>query len=84
MVLPNLATLRIGVYDENSKLLGHRVLPVEGIRPGTNRFTYYIVKENCTKCISLLKDPTCFLLMDPTHYLLMDTRFLDDTPMCDL
>ena len=35
MVLPNLAIVRIGVYDEQSKsLIGHRVLPVEGLRPG--------------------------------------------------
>ncbi|XP_041352677.1 1-phosphatidylinositol 4,5-bisphosphate phosphodiesterase beta-1-like [Gigantopelta aegis] len=34
IVLPNLATLRIGVFEETGKLIGHRVLPVEGLRPG--------------------------------------------------
>ncbi|XP_050405762.2 1-phosphatidylinositol 4,5-bisphosphate phosphodiesterase beta-1 isoform X2 [Patella vulgata] len=34
VVLPNLATLRIVVYEETGKLIGHRVLPVEGLRPG--------------------------------------------------
>ncbi|XP_035216408.1 1-phosphatidylinositol 4,5-bisphosphate phosphodiesterase classes I and II-like [Stegodyphus dumicola] len=34
VVLPDLACLRIAVNDDNGKLLGHRVLPVVGLRPG--------------------------------------------------
>ena len=34
VVLPNLAHLRFCVYDENGKMLGHRVIPVRGLRPG--------------------------------------------------
>jgi phosphatidylinositol phospholipase C beta len=34
VVLPELAVLRIAVFDESQKLLGHRVLPVVGLRPG--------------------------------------------------
>ena len=34
MVLPTLATLRLVACDENGKMLGHRVLPLEGLRPG--------------------------------------------------
>ncbi|ESO90162.1 hypothetical protein LOTGIDRAFT_123959 [Lottia gigantea] len=34
VVLPNLATLRIAVYEETGRLIGHRILPVEGLRPG--------------------------------------------------
>ena len=35
MVLPDLAIVRIAAYEEQSKnLIGHRVLPVEGLRPG--------------------------------------------------
>jgi len=35
VVLPNLAVLRIAVYSENgTSLLGHRILPVECLRPG--------------------------------------------------
>ena len=26
--------IRIGVYEETGKLIGHRVLPVEALRPG--------------------------------------------------
>ncbi|GFY48619.1 1-phosphatidylinositol 4,5-bisphosphate phosphodiesterase classes I and II [Trichonephila inaurata madagascariensis] len=34
VVLPDLACLRIAVSDDNGRLLGHRVLPVVGLRPG--------------------------------------------------
>lgn len=38
-MLPTLAVIRLAVMDENNKLLGHRVLPVEGLRPGTDALT---------------------------------------------
>ena len=44
VVLPNLATLRIVVCEENGRLLGQRVLPVEGLRPG---------KEQLLMCLFL-------------------------------
>ena len=34
VVLPDLAVLRIAVYDENSKMLGQRILPMEGLQAG--------------------------------------------------
>lgn len=34
VVLPNLAVVRLAVYEENGKMLGHRVLTVQGLRPG--------------------------------------------------
>ncbi|XP_075996015.1 1-phosphatidylinositol 4,5-bisphosphate phosphodiesterase beta-3 [Genypterus blacodes] len=34
VVLPTLASLRIAVFEENSKFVGHRILPVSAIRPG--------------------------------------------------
>eukprot|EP00794_Sanderia_malayensis_P017523 gene17524-19274_t len=34
VILPELALLRLGVYDENDKVLGQVVLPLEGIQPG--------------------------------------------------
>ncbi|XP_052106026.1 1-phosphatidylinositol 4,5-bisphosphate phosphodiesterase classes I and II-like isoform X4 [Mytilus californianus] len=34
VVLPNLAVIRFAVYEENGKMLGHRVLTVQGLRPG--------------------------------------------------
>jgi len=34
VVLPDLAVLRIGVYDENNKMLGQRILPLDGLNAG--------------------------------------------------
>nr|XP_046184345.1 1-phosphatidylinositol 4,5-bisphosphate phosphodiesterase beta-3-like isoform X1 [Oncorhynchus gorbuscha] len=34
VVLPTLASLRIAVFEENGKFLGHRICPVSTIRPG--------------------------------------------------
>ncbi|XP_059811304.1 1-phosphatidylinositol 4,5-bisphosphate phosphodiesterase beta-3-like [Hypanus sabinus] len=34
VVLPTLASLRVAVFEEGSKFIGHRVLPVSAIRPG--------------------------------------------------
>uniref|UniRef100_A0A3Q3LV86 Phosphoinositide phospholipase C n=1 Tax=Mastacembelus armatus TaxID=205130 RepID=A0A3Q3LV86_9TELE len=34
IVLPTLASLRIAVFEENGKFIGHRILPVSAIRPG--------------------------------------------------
>lgn len=34
VVLPDLAVLRLGVYDENGKLLGQRILPLDGLQGG--------------------------------------------------
>lgn len=36
VVLPELAVLRIAVYDENNKLLGQRILPLDGLQAGTS------------------------------------------------
>ncbi|XP_015785059.1 1-phosphatidylinositol 4,5-bisphosphate phosphodiesterase [Tetranychus urticae] len=34
VVLPDLAVIRIGVYDENGKMLGQRILPMDGLQAG--------------------------------------------------
>ncbi|XP_050297708.1 1-phosphatidylinositol 4,5-bisphosphate phosphodiesterase isoform X1 [Anthonomus grandis grandis] len=34
VVLPDLAVLRFGVYDENNRLLGQRILPLDGLQAG--------------------------------------------------
>ncbi|XP_039756865.1 1-phosphatidylinositol 4,5-bisphosphate phosphodiesterase isoform X2 [Pararge aegeria] len=34
VVLPDLAVLRFGVYDESGKLLGQRILPLDGLQAG--------------------------------------------------
>ena len=39
IVLPNLAIIRLAVYEETGKFIGHRFMPVEGLRPGSYGFT---------------------------------------------
>lgn len=39
VVLPELASIRIAVYEENGKFIGHRVLPVIGLCPGYRHVT---------------------------------------------
>jgi len=34
IILPDLAVLRFGVYDESGKLLGQRILPLDGLQAG--------------------------------------------------
>lgn len=34
VVLPTLASLRIAVFEEGGKFIGHRIIPVYAIRPG--------------------------------------------------
>ena len=34
VVLPDLAFIRLAAFEESGRLLGHRVLPVVGLRPG--------------------------------------------------
>ena len=34
VVLPELAVLRFAVYDENGRLLGQRILPLDGLKAG--------------------------------------------------
>jgi phosphatidylinositol phospholipase C beta len=47
VVLPNLAILRIAVYSENgTSLLGHRILPVEGLRPG---YRHISLRNECNQ-----------------------------------
>ncbi|XP_071081151.1 1-phosphatidylinositol 4,5-bisphosphate phosphodiesterase beta-1-like [Haliotis cracherodii] len=50
VVLPNLATIRIGVFEETGKLIGHRVLPVEGLRPG---YRHIPLRNECNQPLPL-------------------------------
>lgn len=55
VVLPNLALIRIGVYEESGKLIGHRIMPVEGLRPG---YRHIPLRNECNQAIML---PTIFV-----------------------
>lgn len=42
VVLPDLAVLRIAVFEETGKLIGQRILPLDGLQAGNGAFFYYI------------------------------------------
>ncbi|XP_041634922.1 1-phosphatidylinositol 4,5-bisphosphate phosphodiesterase beta-3 [Cheilinus undulatus] len=50
VVLPTLASLRIAVFEENGKFIGHRILPVSAIRPG---FHYINLKNELNQPLLL-------------------------------
>nr|XP_022334254.1 1-phosphatidylinositol 4,5-bisphosphate phosphodiesterase beta-1-like isoform X18 [Crassostrea virginica] len=62
VVLPTLAVIRLAVMDENNKLLGHRVLPVEGLRPG---YRHIPLRNECN--LPLLM-PTVFVHISVKDY----------------
>ena len=47
VVLPHLATLRVAVYDEKGKMIGHRLLPVSGLCPGLYLNLDSYTRANC-------------------------------------
>ncbi len=36
MILPTLASLRIAAFEEGGKFIGHRIIPVSAVRPGSH------------------------------------------------
>ncbi|XP_069090246.1 1-phosphatidylinositol 4,5-bisphosphate phosphodiesterase beta-1 isoform X1 [Pleurodeles waltl] len=62
VVLPSLACLRIAVYEEGGKFIGHRILPVSAIRPGY----HYICLRN-EKNIPLIL-PALFVYIEVKDY----------------
>ncbi|XP_078591081.1 1-phosphatidylinositol 4,5-bisphosphate phosphodiesterase beta-1-like isoform X2 [Branchiostoma floridae x Branchiostoma japonicum] len=55
VVLPHLAVLRISVSEENGKFIGHRILPVEGLRPG---YRHVVLRNEANQPLNL---PTVFV-----------------------
>ena len=53
VVLPNLAIIRLGVYEESGKLIGHRIMPVEGLRPGQISVCYTLNQNKMDFCCML-------------------------------
>ncbi|CAB3977438.1 1-phosphatidylinositol 4,5-bisphosphate phosphodiesterase classes I and II-like [Paramuricea clavata] len=62
VVLPNLAVLRIAVYEESGKLIGHRVLPVDSIQPG---YRHIKLKSDCNQALCL---PVLFVSIVTADY----------------
>nr|XP_006136102.1 1-phosphatidylinositol 4,5-bisphosphate phosphodiesterase beta-1 [Pelodiscus sinensis] len=62
VVLPSLACLRIAVYEEGGKFIGHRILPVSAIRPG---YHYICLRNERNQPLML---PAVFVYIDVKDY----------------
>nr|XP_006815619.1 PREDICTED: 1-phosphatidylinositol 4,5-bisphosphate phosphodiesterase classes I and II-like [Saccoglossus kowalevskii] len=62
VVLPNLAVLRIAVLEENGKLIGHRILPLEGLQPG---YRHISLRNEANQSLTL---PTLFMKINVKDY----------------
>ncbi|XP_072309522.1 1-phosphatidylinositol 4,5-bisphosphate phosphodiesterase beta-3 [Eucyclogobius newberryi] len=63
VVLPTLASLRIAVFEENGKFIGHRILPVSAIRPG---YHYINLKNELNQPLLL---PSLLVCTDAHDYI---------------
>lgn len=54
VILPDLAVLRIAVYDDNNRLIGQRILPLDGLQAG---YRHISLRNEGNKPLSL---PTIF------------------------
>ncbi|EAX10372.1 PLCB1 isoform 4 [Pan troglodytes] len=62
VVLPTLACLRIAVYEEGGKFIGHRILPVQAIRPG---YHYICLRNERNQPLTL---PAVFVYIEVKDY----------------
>nr|KAF6423387.1 phospholipase C beta 1 [Rousettus aegyptiacus] len=62
VVLPSLACLRIAVYEEGGKFIGHRILPVPAIRPG---YHYICLRNERNQPLTL---PAVFVYIEVKDY----------------
>uniref|UniRef100_A0A8D0H8G1 Phosphoinositide phospholipase C n=1 Tax=Sphenodon punctatus TaxID=8508 RepID=A0A8D0H8G1_SPHPU len=62
VVLPSLACLRIAVYEEGGKFIGHRILPVSAIRPG---YHYICLRNEKNQPLTL---PAVFVYIEVKDY----------------
>uniref|UniRef100_A0A3Q3WAF3 1-phosphatidylinositol 4,5-bisphosphate phosphodiesterase n=1 Tax=Mola mola TaxID=94237 RepID=A0A3Q3WAF3_MOLML len=62
VVLPTLASLRIAVFEEGGKFIGHRIIPVSAIRPG---YHYISLRNEKNQALNL---PTLFVYVEVKDY----------------
>uniref|UniRef100_UPI00398E89FE 1-phosphatidylinositol 4,5-bisphosphate phosphodiesterase beta-1 isoform X1 n=1 Tax=Pristiophorus japonicus TaxID=55135 RepID=UPI00398E89FE len=62
VVLPSLSSLRISVYEEGGKFIGHRLLPVQAIRPG---YHYICLRNERNQPLML---PAIFVYIEVKDY----------------
>uniref|UniRef100_UPI003AAF53CE 1-phosphatidylinositol 4,5-bisphosphate phosphodiesterase beta-1 n=1 Tax=Centroberyx gerrardi TaxID=166262 RepID=UPI003AAF53CE len=62
VVLPTLASLRIAVFEEGGKFIGHRIIPVSAIRPG---YHYIGLRNEKNQSLTL---PALFVYVEVKDY----------------
>uniref|UniRef100_A0A671TXM1 1-phosphatidylinositol 4,5-bisphosphate phosphodiesterase n=1 Tax=Sparus aurata TaxID=8175 RepID=A0A671TXM1_SPAAU len=62
VVLPTLASLRIAVYEDGGKFIGHRIIPVSAIRPG---YHYISLRNEKNQALTL---PALFVYVEVKDY----------------
>ncbi|XP_029112326.1 1-phosphatidylinositol 4,5-bisphosphate phosphodiesterase beta-1 isoform X2 [Scleropages formosus] len=62
VVLPTLASLRIAVFEEGGKFIGHRIIPVSAIRPG---YRYIGLRNEKNQALTL---PALFVYVEVKDY----------------
>uniref|UniRef100_A0A3Q3D5E7 Phosphoinositide phospholipase C n=1 Tax=Hippocampus comes TaxID=109280 RepID=A0A3Q3D5E7_HIPCM len=62
VVLPTLASLRIAVFEEGGKFIGHRIIPVSAIRPG---YHYINLRNEKNQTLTL---PALFVYVEVKDY----------------
>lgn len=62
VVLPTLASLRIAVYEDSGKFIGHRIIPVCAIRPG---YHYISLRSEKNQALTL---PSIFVYTEVKDY----------------
>ncbi|XP_054900238.1 1-phosphatidylinositol 4,5-bisphosphate phosphodiesterase beta-1 [Poeciliopsis prolifica] len=62
VVLPTLASLRIAVFEEGGKFIGHRIMPVSAIRPG---YRYISLRNEKNQTLML---PVLFVYVEVKDY----------------
>ncbi|CAL8313311.1 unnamed protein product [Lota lota] len=62
VVLPTLASLRIAVFEEGGKVIGHRIIPVSAIRPG---YRYIGLRNEKNQSLNM---PALFVYVEVKDY----------------
>uniref|UniRef100_A0A8C4SJB8 Phosphoinositide phospholipase C n=1 Tax=Erpetoichthys calabaricus TaxID=27687 RepID=A0A8C4SJB8_ERPCA len=62
VVLPSLSSLRIAVFEEGGKFIGHRIIPVSAIRPG---YHYISLRNEKNQSLTL---PAIFVYIEVKDY----------------
>ena len=55
-MLPDLAVLRIAVYEETGKLIGQRILPLDGLQAGKFKRNTLVLSEYSKQAIFSVED----------------------------